>query len=154
MWMQAPGLLGRGGRHQGLLHFSVKKSVASQRKQLRNPIDCEYIQRWLGADHQGVWASSSLRQDVAKNQRTAVLNVRDGSSTTRSARNVEQTLKDQETSAKPRARMERFNENSVGRHSEASSKGKGKQRRVEDAHNQFVDDVAKRPKQSRWRKTG
>merc|ERR1712176_1264920 len=62
MWMQAPGLLGRGGRHQGLLHFSVKKSVASQRKQLINHApDRAYIRHWLADDGRDAAAKSSLR---------------------------------------------------------------------------------------------
>jgi len=60
MWMQAPGLLGRGGRHQGLQHFSVKKSVRSQRKQLNNPIDREFIQRWLSEDRRPSAASRRI----------------------------------------------------------------------------------------------
>merc|ERR1711988_796555 len=62
MWMQAPGLLGRGGRHQGLLHFSVKKSVASQRKQLDNASDREYIRHWLDDTHRGVATDCSSCQ--------------------------------------------------------------------------------------------
>jgi len=61
--MQAPGLLGRGGRHQGLLHFSVKKSVASQRKQLSNHApDHAYIRHWLVDSHRVVTTKAALQK--------------------------------------------------------------------------------------------
>merc|ERR1712151_996229 len=72
MWMQAPGLLGRGGRHQGLMHFSVKKSIASQRKQLANHApDHAYIQHWLVDNHRNLATTISPRQVVQHKQRSS-----------------------------------------------------------------------------------
>lgn len=144
MWMQAPGLLGRGGRHQGLLHFSVKKSVASQRKQLLNPIDREYVQHWFAGDHRG----AAARQGTPGQRALAV---RSGNSAVRPARDV--VDKNQETSGKLLARMERFKEHLPVELSEVVSKGKGKQRRGEHAIAHSADDLVKRPKKNRWRKT-
>jgi hypothetical protein len=139
-WMQAPGLLGRGGRHQGLLHFSVKKSVSSQRKQLRNPVDCEYIQHWLGDSPRGQEASPVQgRTPTAKPSRVV-------------------TIDDQETSAKRWARIERSSEQSTDQSCKAPSHGKGKHKgkgnhcsgHVFDDH--AADNTAKRPKRNRWKK--
>lgn len=65
MWMQAPGLLGRGGRHQGLLHFNVKRAVASQKKQLSNYApDRAYIRHWLADDNRDAAAKGSSSREA------------------------------------------------------------------------------------------
>merc|ERR1712232_650429 len=150
MWMQAPGLLGRGGRHQGLLHFSVKKSVASQRKQLNNPLDREYIRHWLDDKSRDVAIYSSSCQGTLNEQHTSgqrSLLVRGGSSAA-----VDE--------AKRRGRMERFREHLPVQSVDAvikgrgkNGKGKGKHRGGEQADDHPADDVAKHPKKGRWRKT-
>lgn len=159
MWMQAPGLLGRGGRHQGLLHFSVKKSVASQRKQLSNPFDHGYIQHWLADDPRDMSANSSSRQGALHERHMSgqqSLLVRGGGSAARPARDA--IAEDQETNAKLLARMERFSEHMLVQSSGAVSKGSGKHHKVKgkyrgSAGDGPADDVANHPRKNRWRKT-
>jgi deoxyribodipyrimidine photo-lyase len=150
MWMQAPGLLGRGGRHQGLLHFSVKKSVALQKKQLSNHApDRAYIQHWLVDNRRNVATNTTARQAAVHKQHTsgqrAVL-VQGGSF----ARDDKE--EDRETKAKRWARMERFSEHLPVQFPDRVSKGKGKHRAGEPADGHFADDVASSSKKSRWRK--
>jgi len=157
MWMQAPGLLGRGGRHQGLLHFSVKKSVASQRKQLSNHApDHAYIRHWLADNHRDMSASSPPRQGAAHKQPASgqrTLLVRGGGS----AGNIGV---DKEANAKLSAHMERCSEHLLVQSSEAVGEGNGHGKHGkngkggEHADDHSADDAAKRPKRNnRWRKT-
>merc|ERR1712151_714893 len=144
MWMQAPGLLGRGGRHQGLLHFSVKRSVASQRKQLSNHApDREYIRHWLVDEVQG-----ALHERLATGQRAVF--VREGDSTTKFAQG--DTEDDNAEKAKRWARIKRFEDHLPARFSEEAGKGKGKHRGGKRADGKVADDIAKGPKKSRWRR--
>eukprot|EP00928_Gymnodinium_smaydae_P056178 TRINITY_DN39606_c0_g1_i2.p1 TRINITY_DN39606_c0_g1~~TRINITY_DN39606_c0_g1_i2.p1 ORF type:complete len:574 (-),score=44.29 TRINITY_DN39606_c0_g1_i2:214-1935(-) len=159
MWMQAPGLLGRGGRHQGLLHFSVKKSVGSQRKQLNNPVDREFIQHWRGDSHLDVATKSSSRQSARREQRAPV-------PSNSSAAGYPQTIGkvgDQDIDVKLRTRMERFSEHMLVQPEVAEEisqgdgfqgKGNVRHRGSEDSVQQAADeDVAERPRKGRWRKS-
>jgi len=122
MWMQAPGLLGRGGRHQGLLHFSVKKSVASQRKQLSNHApDNAYIRHWLVDNPRDVAANGSSRQGALHKQRMYVEFVEDVGK-------------------------------GKGKHRKGKGKVPWEYRGDELADDHAADDVAKRPRKNRWRK--
>jgi len=154
MWMQAPGLLGRGGRHQGLLQFSVKKSVASQKKQLSHHApDREYMQHWLHDQHQDAAANSSsdhgaLQERLASDQRLAI--VQGESSTARSGRD---DIEDNpESKSKRRARIGRFSGHSPVQFSEAAGKGKGRHRGGEHAADHCDFDIAKGSRKGRWRR--
>lgn len=155
MWMQAPGLLGRGGRHQGLMRLNVKKSIASQRKQLYNQApDRQYIQHWL-YDSRDAAAHGSLRQGqqherLASGQRQVI--VRGGGSTARSVRDdVDENAAEK---AKRWARIERFSEHLPAHVSEAVGKGKGKTRGSEHAADRVIEGVARSRKKSRWARKG
>jgi len=156
MWMQAPGLLGRGGRHQGLMHLSVKKSIASQRKQLQTQAtDRRYVQHWLD-DSRGAGASGSLRQEQQHNRLSsgqAHLFVRGGGSTARSVRDV---VEDDLAGKRKRwaARIERFSEHLPAHVSEVVSKGKGKVRGSEHAAETYHGGVAISQKKNRWGRRG
>lgn len=154
MWMQAPGLLGRGGRHQGLLHFSVKKSVASQRKQLSNHApDRAYIRHWLVDDCSDLTTKSPLWQGErhkrpASGQRAVF--VRGGGSAETSLR--DDMEEDSADKAKRWARIERFREHLPANCSEVVGQGNGKHRAGEHGHDHVTDDGAKGAKKSRWRR--
>mmetsp|Transcript_98511 Transcript_98511/g.246850 ORF Transcript_98511/g.246850 Transcript_98511/m.246850 type:complete len:584 (-) Transcript_98511:145-1896(-) len=154
MWMQAPGLLGRGGRHQGLLHFSVKKSVASQRKQLsdRAP-DRAYIRHWLAGDRRGVVTDGPSRLEAPQERPASarqVLLARGGDSAGRA--DPGDVDEDPEADAKRRwARMERFREHLPTQLTEGVGKGKGKHGGGERTQG-YAEDVAGVPKKSRWRR--
>lgn len=155
MWMQAPGLLGRGGRHQGLQHFSVKKSVASQRRQLKDRADDRaYIRHWLvDGDHRGAVANTSSRQETLQKQPASGRQVflARGGDTAGTSDRVDAD-EDPEADAKRRwARMERFREHFPAQLSEAGGKGKGQRRGGERAREAPAEDVAGVSKKSRWR---
>lgn len=158
MWMQAPGLLGRGGRHQGLLHFSVKKSVDSQRKQLcKHAPDREYIQHWLMSGHGGVAKQSSsgrgsLHKQPASGQRTVFLQG-SGPAATSAVDDVDEDL---ESRAKRWARMKRFSTRSPEHLAEAEAsifgKGNGKHSRGKHANDHSAAEPGKGQKKGRWRR--
>eukprot|EP00746_Dinoflagellata_sp_MGD_P163331 gnl/MRDRNA2_/MRDRNA2_91304_c0_seq1.p1 gnl/MRDRNA2_/MRDRNA2_91304_c0~~gnl/MRDRNA2_/MRDRNA2_91304_c0_seq1.p1 ORF type:complete len:548 (-),score=72.76 gnl/MRDRNA2_/MRDRNA2_91304_c0_seq1:85-1728(-) len=129
MWMQAPGLLGRGGKHQGLLHFSVKKSVASQRKQLSNHApDRAYIRHWL-ENHRDVAANGYPNQGAPNKRHT-------------SGQRVVHLTED----VPAEFQFAEAVDMGKGNH----RKGKGKHRGDEHADALTSDDAAKRPKKNRW----
>merc|ERR1712146_457704 len=140
---------------------SVKKSVASQRKQLSNPFDRQYIQHWLADHHRDVAADRSSRQDALHQQRTVcqqTLLVQGNTSVVRSARNdIDDDQESQETNAKLLARMERFSEHLPVKSSEVVSKGGGKRHGGKRKYrgSQSADDCAahnpvKHFKKNRW----
>eukprot|EP00931_Biecheleriopsis_adriatica_P028610 TRINITY_DN1705_c0_g1_i1.p1 TRINITY_DN1705_c0_g1~~TRINITY_DN1705_c0_g1_i1.p1 ORF type:complete len:554 (-),score=65.71 TRINITY_DN1705_c0_g1_i1:244-1905(-) len=140
MWMQAPGLLGRGGRHQGLMHFSVKKSVASQRKQLSNHApDRAYIRHWLHGNSQ----DGALRGRLVSDQRAVF--VRGSGSEARSVRDV--------MDGDPESKANRWGRNLQTEQSSAAvRKGKGKHRKVEHNEGNSADNFGKGVKKKRWRR--
>jgi len=146
MWMQAPGLLGRGGRHQGLLHFSVKKSVASQRKQLSNHApDRAYIQHWLVNNHRSVARNNPTLNAVVDKQRSSghrALLVSSRNSTMECAR--DDIERDEEMHTKCWAPMERVSE-----HSPVQFPERGGGHHVDDY---CADNVDKCPKKCRWKR--
>lgn len=154
MWMQAPGLLGRGGRHQGLLHFSVKKSVASQRKQLSNHApDRAYIRLWLVGDHRDAVADGSSCKEAPQKRPSSgrrELLARRGTSAGRSDRDY--VDEDPGADAKRQARIERFREHLPAQISEAAGKGKGRYRGGERGSERHAEVVAGAPKKNRWRR--
>jgi len=153
MWMQAPGLLGRGGRHQGLQHFSVKKSVASQRKQLSMYApDRAYIRHWLADDHWDTAANGSSRQGAphrrpASGRRAVFIRGE-------AERSVREDMHEKpEASARRWIRTEESIEHYSAQLLEHVCRGKGNHQ-GESAVDPAADGGAKNTKKNRWTRRG
>mmetsp|Transcript_28992 Transcript_28992/g.82904 ORF Transcript_28992/g.82904 Transcript_28992/m.82904 type:complete len:575 (+) Transcript_28992:69-1793(+) len=150
MWMQAPGLLGRGGRHQGLMRLNVKKTIASQRKQLYSQAaDRQYVQHWLasgrGAAANGSVCQEPRQQRPAPSQRQVI--VRGGAKTRSAPGDMEE---DPSEKAKRWARMERFSEHLPTRVSEVAGEVGGNSRGSERADDRVTEGARRSHKKSRW----